>query len=29
MDPQIDDILYYTEVGDPKPVLAPGAVASN
>ncbi len=28
-DTQIDDILYYTEVGDPKPVLAPGAVAST
>jgi len=28
-DTQIDDILYYTEVGDPKPVIAPGAVAST
>jgi len=28
-DAQIDDILYYTEVGDPKPVLAPGAVVSS
>ena len=28
-DAQIDDILYYTEVGNPKPVLAPGAVVSS
>lgn len=28
-DSQIDDILYYTDVGDPKPVLAPGAVVSS
>ena len=28
-DTQIDDILYYTEVGDPKPVVAPGAVVSS
>ena len=28
-DTQIDDILYYTEVGNPKPVLAPGAVVSQ
>jgi len=28
-DTQIDDILYYTKVGDPKPVIAPGAVAST
>ena len=26
---QIDDILYYTEVGDPKPVVAPGSVVSS
>jgi len=28
-DSQIDDILYYTDVGDPKPVVAPGAVVSS
>jgi hypothetical protein len=28
-DAQIDDILYYTEVGNPKPALAPGAVVSS
>ena len=28
-DTQIDDILYYTDVGDPKPVLAPGAVVAS
>ena len=28
-DTQIDDILYYTDVGNPKPVLAPGAVVSQ
>ena len=28
-DAQIDDILYYTEVGNPKPVVAPGAVVSS
>ena len=28
-DAQIDDILYYTEVGNPKPVLAPGAIVSS
>jgi mono/diheme cytochrome c family protein len=28
-DAQIDDILYYTEVGDPKPVVAPGAVVAS
>ena len=28
-DSQIDDILYYTDVGDPKTVLAPGAVVPN
>ena len=28
-DTQIDDILYYTEVGDPKPVVAPRAVVSS
>ena len=28
-DTQIDDILYYTEVGDPKPVVAAGAVVSS
>jgi len=28
-DAQIDDILYYTEVGNPKPILAPGAVVSS
>lgn len=27
-DTQIDDILYYTTVGDPKPVLASGAAAA-
>ena len=28
-DSQIDDILYYTDVGDPKPVVAPGAVVAS
>ncbi|MDG1422441.1 MAG: c-type cytochrome, partial [Flavobacteriaceae bacterium] len=28
-DTQIDDILYYTEVGNPKPVVAAGAVVSS
>jgi len=28
-DSQIDDILYYTDVGDPEPVVAPGAVVAS
>jgi mono/diheme cytochrome c family protein len=28
-DTQIDDILYYTEVGDPKPVVASGPVSAS
>ena len=28
-DSQIDDILYYTDVGNPKPVVAPGAVVAS
>ena len=28
-DSQIDDILYYTDVGDPEPVVAQGAVVAS